>query len=55
MQFVCVLACPLGIETVIGAHPEIEIVAAAVDPELNKSGYIVPGLGDAGDRYFGTG
>jgi uracil phosphoribosyltransferase len=55
VQFVCVLACPLGIETVLRAHPEVEIVAAAVDPELNKSGYIVPGLGDAGDRYFGTG
>jgi uracil phosphoribosyltransferase len=55
VQFVCVLACPFGIETVQRAHPEVPIVTAAVDPELNKIGYIVPGLGDAGDRYFGTG
>jgi uracil phosphoribosyltransferase len=55
VQFVCVLACPFGIETVQRAHPDVPIVTAAVDPELNKIGYIVPGLGDAGDRYFGTG
>jgi uracil phosphoribosyltransferase len=35
-------------------HPDIEIITAAIDPELNEMGYIVPGLGDAGDRYFGT-
>jgi uracil phosphoribosyltransferase len=36
------------------AHPDVPIVTAAIDPELNAAGYIVPGLGDAGDRYFGT-
>ena len=54
VQFVCILACPAGIDQVHGRHPEIEIITAAVDPELNQVGYIVPGLGDAGDRYFGT-
>ncbi len=55
LQFVCVLACPPGVETLQRAHPDVPIIAAAVDPELNDVGYIVPGLGDAGDRYFGTG
>jgi uracil phosphoribosyltransferase len=55
LQFVCVLACPPGIATLQRAHPEVPIIAAALDPELNEAGYIVPGLGDAGDRYFGTG
>ncbi len=55
LQFVCVLACPPGVETLQSAHPDVPIIAAAVDPELNDVGYIVPGLGDAGDRYFGTG
>ncbi len=54
IQFVCVVACPKGIAQLQGAHPEVDIVTAAVDPELNAVGYIVPGLGDAGDRYFGT-
>ena len=55
LQLICVLACPPGIAEMQRAHPEIPIVAAAIDPELNRAGYIVPGLGDAGDRYFGTG
>jgi len=55
VQFVCVPACPFGIQTVHGAHPDVPIIAAAIDPQLNDIGYIVPGLGDAGDRYFGTG
>ena len=55
LQFVCVLACPPGIETLQQAHPDVPIIAVAIDPELNRAGYIVPGLGDAGDRYFGTG
>jgi uracil phosphoribosyltransferase len=55
VQFVCVVACDVGIAEMQRQHPEIQIIAAAVDPELNQSGYIVPGLGDAGDRYFGTG
>ena len=54
VQFVCVLACPAGIAQVHSQHPEMQIITAAVDPELNQVGYIVPGLGDAGDRYFGT-
>lgn len=55
IQFVCVVSCATGIERVQSAHPDVEIVTAAVDPELNKQGFIVPGLGDAGDRCFGTG
>ena len=54
IQFICVVACPPGIEQLHGQHPEVPIIAAAIDPELNQFGYIVPGLGDAGDRYFGT-
>lgn len=54
VQFVCVLACLAGITQMHSQHPEIQIITAAVDPELNQVGYIVPGLGDAGDRYFGT-
>ncbi len=55
IQFVCLLACAAGIEQLQGAHPDVRIITAAIDPELNEHGYIVPGLGDAGDRYFGTG
>ena len=55
IQFVCVVACPDGIRELHGANPEVQIITAAVDPKLNAVGYIVPGLGDAGDRYFGTG
>jgi uracil phosphoribosyltransferase len=55
VQFICLVACPPGIEQLQSAHPDLAIITAAVDAELNKSGYIVPGLGDAGDRYFGTG
>ncbi len=54
IQFVCVVACEQGIEQLQGAHPDVGIYCAAIDPELNELGYIVPGLGDAGDRYFGT-
>jgi uracil phosphoribosyltransferase len=54
IQFICVVACPAGIEQLQNAHPELPIFTAAIDPELNDFGYIVPGLGDAGDRYFGT-
>jgi uracil phosphoribosyltransferase len=55
IQFVCVLSCPPGIKQLQTSHPDVEIITAAVDPELNDFGFIVPGLGDAGDRYFGTG
>jgi uracil phosphoribosyltransferase len=55
IQFICVVACPPGIEQLQSEHPDVRIVTAVIDPELNQFGYIVPGLGDAGDRYFGTG
>lgn len=54
IQFICVVACDAGIEQLQSAHSDVPIYCAAVDPELNEFGYIVPGLGDAGDRYFGT-
>jgi uracil phosphoribosyltransferase len=55
IQFLCVVACPIGIEQFHHDHPDIPIITAAIDPQLDDHGYIVPGLGDAGDRYFGTG
>jgi uracil phosphoribosyltransferase len=55
IQFLCVVACPAGVEQFQRDHPDVPIVTAAIDPELSDHGYIVPGLGDAGDRYFGTG
>jgi uracil phosphoribosyltransferase len=54
VQFICVVACEIGITQLRSVHPDIPIYSAAIDPELNEFGYIVPGLGDAGDRYFGT-
>jgi uracil phosphoribosyltransferase len=54
MRFVCLLAAPEGIEKLRGAHPDVRIWTAAIDSHLNDHGYIVPGLGDAGDRMFGT-
>jgi uracil phosphoribosyltransferase len=55
IQFLCVLACPPGVQQFQSEHPDVPVITAAIDPELDKFGYIVPGLGDAGDRYFGTG
>jgi len=55
IQFLCVVACPAGIEQFHREHPDVPIITAAIDPRLDDHGYIVPGLGDAGDRYFGTG
>jgi uracil phosphoribosyltransferase len=55
IQFLCIVACPPGIEQFQREHPDVPIVTTAIDPELDDHGYIVPGLGDAGDRYFGTG
>jgi uracil phosphoribosyltransferase len=52
--FVCLLAAPEGIEAFGRAHPEVPIITAAIDSHLNDHGYIVPGLGDAGDRLYGT-
>lgn len=54
IQFLCVISCDAGVAQLHRDHSDIEIITAAIDPELNKVGYIVPGLGDAGDRYFGT-
>jgi len=51
---VCIVTCPEGIELVEKAHPDVLIYAAAIDDRLNEKKYIVPGLGDAGDRLFGT-
>lgn len=54
IRFMCLLAAPEGIEALTKAHPDVKIFTAAVDSHLNDHGYIVPGLGDAGDRMFGT-
>lgn len=54
IRFLCLLAAPEGIKRMTEAHPDVPIVTAAVDSHLNDHGYIVPGLGDAGDRMFGT-
>jgi uracil phosphoribosyltransferase len=54
LKFVCLLACPEGIATFHAAHPDVPVFTAAIDERLNDHGYIVPGLGDAGDRLFGT-
>lgn len=54
IRFLCLLAAPEGIERMKSAHPDVPIVTAAVDRGLNDVGYIMPGLGDAGDRMFGT-
>ena len=54
IRFLCLLAAPEGVERMQAAHPDVPIVTAALDDKLNEHGYIVPGLGDAGDRMFGT-
>src|SRR5690349_10595939 len=54
IKFVCLLTCPEGIRALHGSHPDVPIYTAAVDDRLNEKSYIVPGLGDAGDRLFGT-
>jgi uracil phosphoribosyltransferase len=54
IKFVCLLTCPEGIEAMQKAHPDVPIYTAAIDRQLNEHGYILPGLGDAGDRIFGT-
>lgn len=54
IKFVCLVAAPEGVKALQKAHPDIEIYTAALDEKLNEHGYIVPGLGDAGDRLFGT-
>ena len=54
MKFVCLVAAPEGVKALQEAHPDVDIYTAALDDQLNDQGYIVPGLGDAGDRLFGT-
>jgi uracil phosphoribosyltransferase len=54
MKFVCLVAAPEGVDALHKQHPEVPIYCAAIDRQLNEKGYILPGLGDAGDRIFGT-
>ena len=54
IRLVCLVSCPEGIRTFHNAHPDVPVYTAAVDRQLNDHGYIMPGLGDAGDRIFGT-
>ena len=54
VRMVCVVAAPEGLATLEGAHPDVDVVTAAVDRKLNDNAYILPGLGDFGDRLFGT-
>lgn len=54
LRFLCLLAAPEGIERFIKVHPDVPVYTAAIDSHLNDKGYIVPGLGDAGDRMYGT-
>jgi len=54
IKFLCVVAAPEGVQSLREAHPEVEIYAAAEDEKLNDDAYIIPGLGDAGDRLYGT-
>jgi len=54
IRFVCLVSCPEGIRTFQAAHPDVPVYTAVIDRELNDHGYILPGLGDAGDRIFGT-
>jgi uracil phosphoribosyltransferase len=54
IRFVCLLTCPEGLEHFHREHPDVPVYTAAIDSHLNEHGYIVPGLGDAGDRLFGT-
>ena len=54
IKFLCIIAAPEGIKKMQEEHPDVEIYCAKIDEKLNEIGYIVPGLGDAGDRIFGT-
>ncbi|MPN48660.1 Uracil phosphoribosyltransferase [bioreactor metagenome] len=54
IKLVCIIAAPEGIAVLHRNHPDVEIVCGAIDEKLNEHGYIVPGLGDAGDRLYGT-
>ena len=54
VRFLCLVAAPEGVQAMLAAHPDVPVYAAALDRQLNDHGYILPGLGDAGDRLFGT-
>lgn len=54
IRLMCLVGCPEGVEAVSKAHPDVDIYLATIDSHLNENGYIIPGLGDAGDRIFGT-
>ena len=54
LRFMCIIAAPEGVKHLQEAHPDVDIYVGALDDHLNENGYIVPGLGDAGDRIFGT-
>ena len=54
IRFLCIIAAPEGLERLKNEHPDVDIIVGALDEKLNEIGYIVPGLGDAGDRIFGT-
>lgn len=54
ITFMCIIAAPVGIKALTEAHPDVDVYVGALDDHLNENGYIVPGLGDAGDRIFGT-
>jgi uracil phosphoribosyltransferase len=54
IRFLCLVAAPEGVRRLLETHPDVPVFAAALDRELNAHGYILPGLGDAGDRLFGT-
>lgn len=54
IKLMCIIGAPEGVETIKAAHPDVEVFIGTIDEKLNEKGYIVPGLGDAGDRLFGT-
>jgi uracil phosphoribosyltransferase len=54
VKFICIVAAPEGVKALKEAHPDVEIYTAALDEKLNEDAYIIPGLGDAGDRLYGT-
>lgn len=54
IRLMCLVGCPSGVDNVVKAHPDVDIYIASIDSHLNENGYIIPGLGDAGDRIFGT-
>ncbi|MCM1467648.1 MAG: uracil phosphoribosyltransferase, partial [Alistipes sp.] len=54
IKMMCIIAAPVGVERLMGAHPDIQLYVGHIDRELNENAYICPGLGDAGDRIFGT-